>query len=275
MGTLFSQRATKNPMTRHLKNKKPIEEILKEYNVTPHDVKRAKKLKVLGKGSFGSVFLAYNENIGFMAIKEITMNDQEDFRRLLYEVEILKTIERTHNPNFLKFHGLFKKNEMEYVIEMDSGEIDMLSMLKLRKNANKPYTEKEIIHIFLFLTKQYDFLEQQRIAHSDVKPQNMIAAKTSQNQSEFIYCIADFGTSFLLEKQENVLPSTDLFGFSPKYSAPEIKLIEQEEYKSETYDPYLADVYSLGVSILEFMGLKKKDFLESHHDTKKALFKNI
>ena len=262
-------------MTRHLKNTKPIEEILKEYNVTQHDEKRAKKLKVLGKGSFGSVFLAYNENIGFMAIKEITMQEKEDFRRLLYEVEILKTIERTQNPNFLKFHGLFKKNEMEYVIEMESGEIDLHSMLELRKNANKPYTEEEIVHIFLFLSKQYDFLEQQRIAHSDVKPQNMIVAKNSKNQSEFIYCITDFGTSFLLEKQEYMLPITDIFGFSPRYAAPEIKLIEKDKYKFEKYDPYLADVYSLGVSILELMGMKKQNFLNSQKDTHKVLFINI
>lgn len=250
-------------MTRHLKIEKPIEEITKEFNIVQHDSKRAKKLKVLGKGSFGQVFLAYNENLGFMAIKEIKLKEKEDFRRLLYEVEILKTIQLTKNPNFLKFHGLFKKNENEYVIEMASGEIDLHSMIELRKKLNKPYTEKEIVFIFLFLCRQYDFLEQKKIAHSDVKPQNVIVAKVSQKNPDFIYCIADFGTSFLLSKEEKQMPCVDLFGFSPKYAAPEIKKIEKGKNKFKTYDPYLADVYSLGVSFLEIMGIKKPVFLKN------------
>ena len=80
-------------MTRHLKIEKSIEEILKEYNIVQYDGKKTKKLKTLGKGAFGKVFLAYNENLGFLAIKELTLKEKEDFRCLLYEVEILKTIE--------------------------------------------------------------------------------------------------------------------------------------------------------------------------------------
>lgn len=262
-------------MTRHLKINKSIEEIVKEYNIVQYDPKRAKKLKVLGKGSFGKVFLAYNENLGFLALKEITLKKMDDFRQLLYEVEILKTIERTNNPHFLKFHGLFKKNELEYVIEMASGEIDLSSMLELRKNGNKCYTEKEIIYIFCFLSQKYNFLEQKRIAHADVKPQNVIVSTISENQSEFIYCIADFGTSFRLEKEEKHIPCNDLFGLSRRYAAPEILLIEKNQNKFETYDPYLADVYSLGVSILELMGNKKQTFLNSHHDAGKAFLKYL
>lgn len=259
-------------MTRHLKIQKPIEEILNEYNVVQHDPKRAQKLKVLGKGSFGRVFLAYNEILGFLAIKELTLKEKDDFRSLLYEVEILKTIERTNNPPlFLKFYGLFKKDEMEYVIEMASGEIDLHSIIELRNNRNKAYTEKEIVYIFHFLCKQYDFLENHRIAHSDVKPQNVIVSKDSQNQTEFIYCIADFGTSFLLEKGEKQIPCEDLFGFSPKYAAPEIKLIEAGKNTFTSYDPYLADVYSLGVSILEILGVKKLVFLQDHKISGKVL----
>ena len=147
---------------------------------------------------------------------------------------------------------------------MANGEIDLKSMLNLRNQKNKPYTEQEILYIFLFLSKQYDFLEKKRISHSDVKPQNIIVAKNPKNQSEYIYCIADFGTSFLLERKEKKMPCIDLFGFSPKYAAPEIELIEKGEYKHETYDPFLADVYSLGVSILEIMGRKKDAFFEKN-----------
>ena len=69
--TMFSQRANKNPMTQHIKIEKPIKEILKEYLIPWFNPDKIKKVKVLGKGSFGKVYLAYNETVGFMAIKEI------------------------------------------------------------------------------------------------------------------------------------------------------------------------------------------------------------
>ena len=50
-------------MTRHLKIQKPIEVIMKIYNVALHDAERAKKLKALGKGAFGKVYLAYNQKM--------------------------------------------------------------------------------------------------------------------------------------------------------------------------------------------------------------------
>ena len=267
--TFFSQRNTINPMTRHLKLSKPIEEIFREYEVKPYDKKAYKGLKVLGKGAFSRVILAYNEELKFLAIKEITLKKPKHFRALLYEVEILKAIQRTNNPNFLKFHGFFKKNEMEYVILMARGEVDLLTVLKYRRSKGKPYKENEIAHILHFISKQYAFLEEKRIAHSDVKPANVMISKLSELSSEYIYCIYDFGISFRLEKNEKLIPCKDILGFTKPFAAPEILRIEEDKYPCSEYDPFLSDVYSLGVLTLQLRNESKKNFLETHKNQNK------
>ena len=102
---------------------------------------------------------------------------------------------------------------MDFVIEMASGEIDLKVMIELRKKSQKPYAIEEIAYILQFLSKQYDYLEKKRIAHSDVKPNNVIIALNEQSQDDFLYCIADFGTSFLLEENEKMISCNNLSGF--------------------------------------------------------------
>ena len=262
-------------MTRRIKNDRPLEKLIQDYKIQKYSDKKLKKLKVLGRGAFGKVYLAYGEDFGFLAIKEINLEEKEDFRNVLYEYEILRKIETTKNLNFLKFHGFFKKNEMEYVIEMASGEIDLRTLIEIRKNWEQPYNNEEICYIFQFLAKQYEFLERKRIVHSDIKPQNVIIAKNTEDKGEFIYCIADFGTSFLLEKNEKMINCNDLSGFTPKYAAPEILAIESGGNKFKCYDPYAADVYSLGGLVLDLLGVRKKSFLNNHYDPNKVLFEKI
>ena len=52
-----------------------------------------------------------------------------------------------------------------------------------------------------------------------------------------------------------------------KIRSSEIKWIETGENKFIYYDPYAADIYSLGVSILEIMGFRKQAFVEKAKDS--------
>ena len=63
--TCFSQRNTINPMTRHLKMSKPIEEIFREYEVEPFDEKAYKILKVVAKEPLGGLFWLTMKNKNF------------------------------------------------------------------------------------------------------------------------------------------------------------------------------------------------------------------
>ena len=94
-------------------------------------------------------------------------------------------------------------------------------------------------------------------------------SKLSDQKSEYIYCISDFGISFQLEKEEKMMPCQDLWGFTGPYAAPEILMIEENKYRSDEYDPFLSDVYSLGVLTLQLRNESKKNFLETHKNQNK------
>jgi len=52
-------------------------------------------------------------------------------------------------------------------------------------------------------------MEQKGIAHCDVKPANVILIKNNEND-DFMYCVSDFGISFMLEKNQKLIPCQDL-----------------------------------------------------------------
>ena len=267
METYFSTRPNKNPMSRHIDKKDEyISEDIRKYYALD-----MKKLKFIGNGAFGKVYLAYSERLGFLAIKEICLQKPEDLHVVLYEHKILKIINEERNPNFLKYYGIFRKTEMDFVIEMACGEIDLKTMIELRQKAFKPYSLEEIAYILQFLSNQYAFLETKRIAHSDVKPNNVIIA-LNENSQDYLYCIADFGISLLLEEKENITSINNLSGFTPSFASPEIKLIEKGENTFENYDPFLSDVYSLGILSLKIMDVKKKGFLKNSFESKFVVF---
>ena len=140
----------------------------------------------------------------------------------MYEAEILKRLEE--DRHFLKFYGIFKKNEMEYVIATSSGDIDLHSAMELRKNDKKKtiISTKSLIFFELSAIDMIFWKKQNRPL--DVKPQNVII-KMNRKLSDF--CIGDFKNSLLLQNEEKMINCSELCGFSPKYAAPEIKLIQE------------------------------------------------
>jgi len=53
-------------------------------------------------------------------------------------------------------------------------------------------------------------MEQKGIAHCDVKPANVILIKNNDKNDDFMYCVSDFGISFMLEKNQKLIPCQDL-----------------------------------------------------------------
>ena len=93
--------------------------------------------------------------------------------------------------------------------------------------------------------------------HGNIKPSNIIKFKKG---SKAVYKLSDFKSSDVCEKKGKKLPPAKMESLlDNEYLAPEYKFdldgIEKEEEGKEC-DPFLNDVYALGILILDCLGFE-------------------
>ena len=108
--------------------------------------------------------------------------------------------------------------------------------IKRRFKVKEYYTENEIINILNQIIKPLIYLENEGIAHRDIKPQNILVFKDNK------YKIADFGEAkeIKISKQLNTLRGTEL------YMSPILYNGLKKDKDDVTHNPYKSDVFSLG-----------------------------
>ena len=220
-----------------------------------------KMLEMLGEGGFGKVFRAYNiDKNQFLALKYSKKDPTlDDVNKIQKEHYILKEVEKINkNQNFLKYEGIFrnKLEENNYFLSMESGEINLLEILKVRKQ----YSLNNVIYIFNSLANDLLLLEKNGIATRDVKTENVILVYDEKNPNLFKYKVSDFGIGCYLQKNQKKINCVELSGWTRKYSSPEIKKIILNHYPETTYNPFISDVYSLALVVIELLGYKKSNF---------------
>ena len=103
------------------------------------------------------------------------------------------------------------------------------------------------------LVEGFAFLEDNGIAHGDIKTQNLCLFQNEKE--EYFYKIADFGISLKLPKGCKTIPDNEIKGFTRK--APEIPT-KISVYVSKI-NPFIADIYCLGWILLEMMGVTHRN----------------
>ena len=240
------------------------------------DHKRIKILEVLGKGGFGNVYKAFDQNkLKFVAIKDIIRTESLDLnalRGIFTESMVLRAVRRLNTDDrFLKFYRIYKREVNQvpiYSLVMENGIADLRRMCELRRDDDNEYSEEEFSHILYRLCKQFAKLERHGISQRDVKPQNIIL--TEDEEGDNSYKIIDFGAGYVQENPKEKLISVDsMSALTKKYASPEVKQFYRGESTQKTYNPYLADVYSLGRSFLEVMTPVIKDKNAKINDVEK------
>ena len=114
----------------------------------------------------------YEKNTGdFFAIK--FNYNKEDFEDMIYQNDIMNKIEEINKDNsFLGYKGLFrdKIDADTCLIIMESGVIDLSQILTMRKHHSLP----NALYIFKSLLMQLNHLQENGIAHRDIKHANII-----------------------------------------------------------------------------------------------------
>lgn len=206
----------------------PPSSALQHQHISFSDLHRINRI---GSGSGGTVYkVLHRPTDTLFALKVIYGTHDDDVRRQIRrEIEILRGVD---NLNVVKCHDMFDRaGEIQVLLEyMDGG---CLQGTHLSDESLLADLTRQIISGLYYLHRR-------KIVHRDIKPSNLLINSKKQVK------IADFGVSRILEQTMD--PCNSSVG-TIAYMSPERINTDLNEGK---YDGCAGDIWSVGVSILEF-----------------------
>ncbi|XP_074291515.1 mitogen-activated protein kinase kinase kinase YODA-like isoform X2 [Silene latifolia] len=204
----------------------------------PSPGSRWKKGRLLGRGTFGHVYLGFNSETGEMcAMKEVTLfsddpKSKESAKQLQQEISLLS---RLQHPNIVQYYGSETVGDRLYIyLEYVSGgsiykllqEYGQLGELALRS-----YTQQ--------ILSGLAYLHGKKTVHRDIKGANILVDPNGRVK------VADFGMAKHITGQSCPLS----FKGSPYWMAPEV-------IKNANGCSLAVDIWSLGCTVLEMATTK-------------------
>ena len=142
------------------------------------------------------------------------------------------------NKNTVKFYEYYYKQNIEIAIVMELCDENLSKMIG--KKNNKKLTFDEIRNILHQLNNTFKIMVNKKIAHRDLKPQNILVKYQNENdKTNYIIKLCDYGVSKKLEMTKGLL--SRIVG-AMNFMAPEIM------FKNDKFD-LKCDLWSLGIII--------------------------
>ena len=187
--------------------------------------------KPLGKGKFGSVYLAREKKSKYIVALKVL--DKSQLVRANVEHQLRREIEiQSHlrHPNILRMYGYFYDSKRIYLILEFSPGGELYKQLTKKGRFSEKLSAKFISDLAFAL----DYCHSKHVIHRDIKPENLLVGVNDDIK------IADFGWSVHAPtSRRNTLCGT------LDYLAPE--MVEGREHDKQI------DVWSLGVLLYEFL----------------------
>ena len=221
-------------------------------NLNENQIKKYKKIRLLGKGGFAHCYEIFDEeshqSLAGKIIPKTNLIKSRAKQKLISEIKIHKSI---HHDNIVKFEHYFEDNDNVYILMELCTNQTMHELLKRRKYL----TELEVQYYIFQLIKALKYLHQLKIIHRDLKLANLFLSDTLQLK------LGDFGLATKIEFEGERKRS--LCG-TPNYIAPEIL----DGKRGHSFE---VDIWSLGV-IIYILLIGKPPF---ETNNKKETYKRI
>ncbi|KAH6576467.1 hypothetical protein BASA61_005266 [Batrachochytrium salamandrivorans] len=221
----------KEPLQRRLSglNDLQLMEVLRSIVSKEDPLKLYTKIKNIGHGASGSVYLAkHNQSDAIVAIKDMVMPRQPRKDMIVNEIMVMK---ECHHPNIVNYIDSFLVRESLWVL-MEYMEGGMLTDI-IDKHT---FTEPQISSICLETLRGLQHLHSRNIIHRDIKSDNILLDGKGQVK------ISDFGYSAKLLNDRS--RRATMVG-TPFWMAPEV--VSQKEYGAKV------DIWSLGIMAIEMI----------------------
>jgi serine/threonine protein kinase len=167
-------------------------------------------IKLLGSGSYGSVYLAKNKRSEFVAIKKFQMQDKQAYLSFKNEIKIFKKINSDYLVSILDY---YKDSKYMYLVMEYAREGDLEQYIRSSYKNKKKMDSKFIDTVIYQITEALNVLHKNNIIHRDIKSSNILVFNDN------LVKITDFGVSKLLENK-NLLANTSIG--TPYYMSPEL-----------------------------------------------------
>lgn len=192
--------------------------------------------KLIGKGSFGKVWLAFDQWTELeVAIKMYAKMDSQDSNEFIKEFKVAFNLNHT-NLLHATYLGICKDegNSCPYLVMPYCPQGSVAKLIGEMK-------ETEIWEFIADVASGLAYLHRQPspIIHQDIKPENILVAKTGE------YVITDFGISQQLRKTLT-RTSGNLASGSAAYMGP-------ERWSKHSMPVKASDIWSLGATIYELI----------------------
>ncbi|CAL9126104.1 unnamed protein product [Musa textilis] len=194
------------------------------------------KLRVLGHGNGGTVYKVRHRRTAAVYALKVVHTDAALRRQVYREVDILRRA--ADSNHVVRFHAVVPtpSGDVAVLLEhMDGGSLDTL----LRRRGCRPFSEPAVAAIARQALLGLAELHSRNIVHRDIKPANLLINAAGEVK------IADFGVGKVLRRS---LDPCDSYVGTCAYMSPE--RFDPESHGGD-YDPYAADVWSLGLAVLE------------------------
>lgn len=187
-------------------------------------------VKVLGFGSFGTVFLVRDkttfEYFAMKALQKAEVVKHKNVKQLYLEKRILQSITF---PFLISLHVCCKDNLYVYFILPFEAGGELFTLLRRMGNFSEPLAQFYAAQVVLAL----EYLHHCSIVHRDLKPENILISESGYIK------LGDFGFGKLIKNRTWTICGT------PEYIAPEIIL-------SKGYT-FSVDWWSFGILIYEMI----------------------
>jgi calcium-dependent protein kinase len=185
--------------------------IISNNSISPESI--YKKIKIIGTGGFGEVWLVKNKNLNknfAMKIIKKRKKSELDEKEILNEISILKSLD---HPNILKILDFFNTNENFNIITEFCPDGELFAEIT---KVNR-FQEGQAAFILSQILMAISYCHSKNIIHRDLKPENIMIVNREKNGGLQVKII-DFGNAKIFDKEH----SENKYVGSSYYMAPEV-----------------------------------------------------
>lgn len=197
---------------------------------------RYKILTPLGRGAYGVVFLAHDNNLGRdVALKVLDIpegSDEEETQRHIdmFQREARAAASLIH-PNIVTVYDISRTHDKHFIT------MEFVEGVPLTDIITGPLPEEQVLSISRQVLWALEYAHEHGVIHRDVKPGNIFVLPDGDVR------LMDFGLAII--QSGSTLTLTDTVVGTPGYIAPEV-------FEGETADAR-TDIFSLGVVLYEML----------------------